>query len=888
MGDASRFVGAVVWLSLPSFFNSVSARVTHRFFQLWFDRLVRWMTPRVYPMGGGGTKLVLMRRMFQGLAVLTALGLVAVLAPYFAGDQAGMFVGGLLTLALLGMSAAVWWQIKHIHDDAGEEILLREAFHSMLTPQLIIDSAGHVVMANRAFRGWIDLGHQSAMAALRKRLGATPETAQKFDQLCDNLNKGQSIIADLPVMHGGRIVEWRRIIARPIDGHNRYCHWRFEDISERRRMERAMREEQNKLIDFMAHAPVGIYSVDQHGRFRFVNETLAEWLQVTPDELVKGDVRIHDILSETPANLPSYAITGGPYGETRGEVVLRRRDGSLFPAAITQTVVVCEDGKSLRTRSVVRDLSPEREWQMALSLSEYRFQRLFAEAPIGILLLDAKYVVMECNQAFLKISRHRREEVISRPITDLIAAAAQNDAMAELMRVLGGADLVRPLEVRMKVDRDIVAHVFAKRFGAASAGGQDDAPQEGLMLYFIDVTDQKRMETQFAQSQKMQAVGQLAGGVAHDFNNLLTAMIGFCDLLLQRHKPGDQSFTDIMQIKQNGNRAANLVRQLLAFSRQQTLQPKVINIVDVVSELTNLLRRLIGANIILNMTHGRDIGLVKVDQGQLEQVITNLVVNARDAMPDGGSVTIRTFNHMQTKPSIHGQQDEMPPGRYVGIEVTDTGCGIPKEIIQRIFEPFFSTKEVGSGTGLGLATVYGVVRQTGGFIDVESTVGKGTRFTVYLPVLADQEAARRAQLPANDEQEDKPGPDLTGAGTILLVEDEDAVRVFSVRALKNKGYNVLEARSGEEALEVLKQHGAKIDLTVTDVVMPQMDGPTLYKHIKQNWPGIKVVFVSGYTEDRLREQFKSGEEIHFLSKPFSLKQLAAKVKDLLSEGQPKA
>ena len=850
------------------------------FKHIWLQRLIKWLTPRVLP-AGGGSKLARLRRMFQGLAVMTALGLVAVLAPYFAGDSAGMIIGGLLAFALFGMSTAVWWQIKHSHDDAAEEVLLREAFHSMLTPQLITDQSGEIILASRAFRGWIDLGRQPVMKALAARFGGSPENENKFQQIVTDLQRGQSVISDLPVVRGNRIIEWRRVIARPLDGHNRYCHWRFEDISERRRMERAMRDEQNKLIDFMAHAPVGIYSVDQHGRFRFVNETLATWLQVQPDDLVKGDVRIHDILSDPPLNVAAYALASGSQGETRGEVVLRRRDGTVFPVAIAQSVVVCEDGKAVRTRSVVRDLSPEREWQMALSLSEYRFQRLFAEAPIGIVLLDPKFVVMECNHAFESIARRKRGDIISQAIGDLMSPKDSKAALAELTHVLSGNDLKKPLEVKMQADRDIVVHVFAKRFGAATESDEENGG--GLMLYFIEVTEQKKLEMQFAQSQKMQAIGQLAGGVAHDFNNLLTAMIGFCDLLLQRHKPGDQSFSDIMQIKQNGNRAANLVRQLLAFSRQQTLQPKVINIVDVVSELTNLLRRLIGATIKLDMLHGRDIGLVKVDQGQLEQVIINLVVNARDAMPDGGSVTITTANHIQRESVMRGQ-DEMPAGRYVSIQVVDTGCGIPSEIIQRIFEPFFSTKEIGSGTGLGLSTVYGVVRQTGGFINVESKVGKGTTFTVYLPVLA--EGAKVDEVSAIDDTSDeKPGPDLTGAGTILLVEDEDAVRVFSTRALKNKGYNVYEARSGEEAIEVLESHGEEIDLTVTDVVMPQMDGPTLYKHIQDRWPRMKVVFVSGYTEDRLREQIKSGEVIHFLGKPFSLKQLASKVKELLEEGR---
>lgn len=819
----------------------------------------------------------------SGLGGMVVLGVVACVVPYLLSGFIGIFASLAVTLMMSGVALFIWRKLGKVGFDNQQETLLREAFHSVLTPQLITNKAGEVVLANRAFRGWLDLGTQNAENALASRFSASPAVTAEFQQVKATLQKGQPGIAELPVIRGGKVVEWRRIVSRPIEGFPDFFHWRFEDISERRRMERAMRDEQNKLVDFMAHAPVGIYSVDQHGRFRFVNQTLAEWLQVTPEELVKGDVRIHDVISDVPKNIAAHAIAAGPQGELRGESVMRRRNGELFPVAMTQTIVLGDDGKTLRTRSIVRDLSPEREWQQALSVSEYRFQRLFAEAPIGVLLLDSKYVVMECNHAFHSIARRPRGGVVGSDMAELIAPRDRPETMAKLAEVFNGADLNKPLEVGMAGDRDIITHIFVKRFGLAHKPESNNAHQ-GLMLYFIDATEQKRLEVQFAQSQKMQAIGQLAGGVAHDFNNLLTAMIGFCDLLLQRHKPGDQSFNDIMQIKQNGNRAANLVRQLLAFSRQQTLQPKVLNLVDVLSELTNLLRRLIGAQVKLDMVHGRDIGLVKVDQGQLEQVIINLVVNARDAMQQKGTVTIKTYSLHQEKPILRGQ-DEMPAGEYVTIEVADTGCGIPKENIQRIFEPFFSTKEVGSGTGLGLSTVYGIVRQTGGFVGVDSVVNKGSTFTIYLPSYKNDD--KSASDPRVEEvREDKPGPDLTGVGTVLLVEDEDAVRMFSARALRNKGYKIFEARSGEEALAVLdKEGGDKIDLTVTDVVMPQMDGPTLYKNIREKWPNMKVVFVSGYTEDRLREQFTSGETIYFLPKPFTLKQLATKVKEVLGNEQ---
>ncbi|WP_247888019.1 ATP-binding protein, partial [Azospirillum brasilense] len=409
----------------------------------------------------------------------------------------------------------------------------------------------------------------------------------------------------------------------------------------------------------------------------------------------------------------------------------------------------------------------------------------------------------------------------------------------------------------------------------ANRGGPEGAV--GLILHFIDMTERKGLEAQFAQSQKMQAVGQLAGGVAHDFNNLLTAMIGFCDLLLLRHKPGDQSFSDIMQIKQNANRAANLVRQLLAFSRQQTLQPRILSVTDVLAELGNLMRRLIGENIELKMLHGRDIGYVKVDQNQLEQVIINLVVNARDAMAGGGRLTIVTSNHL-VEQAQRREHETIPSGEYVSIEVIDTGCGIPKENLQRIFEPFFTTKGVGSGTGLGLSTVYGIVRQTGGFVLVESEKGEGTTFTILLP------RHKGEARPDQGEPRERRGSDLTGSGTIMLVEDEDAVRVFSARALRNKGYQVLEAKNGEAALQQIGTDGNRIDLLITDVVMPQMDGPTLARHVRQLRPDMRVIFISGYAEDRLGE-IDGVEVAHFLPKPFSLKQLASKVKEVIRDGK---
>src|SRR5262245_58543736 len=371
----------------------------------------------------------------------------------------------------------------------------------------------------------------------------------------------------------------------------------------------------------------------------------------------------------------------------------------------------------------------------------------------------------------------------------------------------------------------------------------------------------------------MQAVGQLAGGVAHDFNNVLTAIIGHCDLLLANHRPTDPSFRDINQIKQNANRAAALVRQLLAFSRRQTLRPQVLQLGDVLSDLQEMMKRLVGERIALELRHGRDLWLVKADLNQFEQVLINLIVNSRDAMPQGGKIILRTRNILTSE---CGRFDEpaLVPNDYVAIEVEDFGQGIPPEVKEKIFEPFFTTKEVGKGTGLGLATVYGIVQQTGGYVFCTSAVGKGTTFTILLPRYRPEDSAGSH---ITEEAKTPLATDLTGHGTILLVEDEEAVRAFGARALASRGYSVLQAASGAEALQIVEKRGGNIDLVVSDVIMPEMDGPTMLTELRKRGIKARVIFVSGYAEDAFAN-LPQGEDFGFLPKPFSLKQLIEAVK----------
>ena len=508
--------------------------------------------------------------------------------------------------------------------------------------------------------------------------------------------------------------------------------------------------------------------------------------------------------------------------------------------------------------------------------------RIYLEqAPIPTVILSQSGQVQRANEAFEALLTDAYKGKKNWRFLDCLANSSKEAVAGCFVKVMEGKLPTGSLEIKLANNEECTLSMFLSRL--------EGVESEGFIVHMIDLTEQKNLEMRFAHSQKMQAVGQLAGGIAHDFNNLLTAMIGFSDLLLMRHPAGDQSFADIMQIKQNANRAANLVRQLLAFSRKQTLKAELVSITDTLADLANLIRRLIGENITFKLQHGRDIWPVRVDQGQLEQVVINLAVNARDAMGTAGALTIRTENvliddeHPLPPENIFPvEEDAIVPGEYVRIEVEDTGQGISPELRRKIFEPFFSTKEVGAGTGLGLSTVYGIVKQTGGYICVSSEVGKGTRFTIFLRhyVATAEEQAASPEPQIDIEQQAAP-LDLTGAGTVLLVEDEAPVRIFSARALRNKGYKVLEADCADAAFQVVAANKGKLDLIISDVVMPGMTGPAMVEQISQQYPEIRVIFISGYAEDAFMETYGNNRNFHFLPKPFSLKQLATKVKSVL-------
>ncbi|PRX38097.1 two-component system, cell cycle sensor histidine kinase and response regulator CckA [Meinhardsimonia xiamenensis] len=481
------------------------------------------------------------------------------------------------------------------------------------------------------------------------------------------------------------------------------------------------------------------------------------------------------------------------------------------------------------------------------------------------------------------------EGVIGAELADLVEGLGR-PVEEWLLDIAEGRGVTRPEVVRAtRHEKEVYLQIAVRPM--QDGGGQ------ALLAVLSDATELKTLEAQFVQSQKMQAIGQLAGGVAHDFNNLLTAISGHCDLLLLRHDSSDPDYGDLMQISQNANRAASLVSQLLAFSRKQTLELRPLDLRDTLAEMTHLLNRLVGEKIRLTVRHDPDLGHIRADRRQLEQVVMNLVVNARDAMPEGGEIAIETEMCRLAEP-LKRDRATVPAGNYVLVKVRDQGHGIEPEKISKIFEPFFTTKRTGEGTGLGLSTAYGIVKQSGGFIFADSVIGEGTCFSMYFPSCPapalEASAPSRAPAAAPDGGSEPrpsshgggvvggPSPATPEAAVILLVEDEAPVRAFAARALRLRGHSVLEADSAEAALEMLQDPSLRVDVFVTDVVMPGRDGPSWVAEALTLRPAARVIFVSGYSEDALTRQRSRIPNAAFLQKPFSLAELTAAVQEQLA------
>jgi two-component system cell cycle sensor histidine kinase/response regulator CckA len=492
---------------------------------------------------------------------------------------------------------------------------------------------------------------------------------------------------------------------------------------------------------------------------------------------------------------------------------------------------------------------------------------LAAASPFGAAMLEGEEVfgarIVEANPALAEMTSDKA--VAGATFGDLIDPASRIDAG------LGAAEgRSGPIEVRLAHDPSRIAHLYLARVN------------DRLTAYLVDVTEQKQIELQLAQSQKMQAIGQLAAGIAHDFNNLLTAIQLRLDELLERHPLGDPSYGDLSSIKGTAARAADLVRKLKTYSRQETLQREILDLGETISDFEVLLRRLVRENVKLETDYGRNLPLVKVDKGQLEIAVMNLTLNAQDALiaaKGGGKIKLRTARIAAADTAALGYAGP-PVGDMAMIEVRDDGPGIPAAVLSKIFDPFFTTKPVGEGTGLGLAQVYGIVKQSDGWIHVESPPGEGATFRIFLPVQA-ASAVRAPVAPVATLARPRAARDLSGVGRILFVEDEESVRGIAASLLRKRGYEVLEAGDGEEALVLCEQYAGKIDLLISDVMMPGMDGPTLLKKARHHLGDAPVMFISGYAEAEFSDLLEGETGVSFLPKPLDIKTLAERVKQQL-------
>src|SRR3954449_8364963 len=655
------------------------------------------------------------------LLVAAALVAVAVALMTLGRVQAQPYILGVLAvLAMVGLFnlfAFAAGIIRFTDRTADDPVLGRIADHAY-DGMAVTDSRGHVVYSNAAYLALTGAASAQDVRPIERVFIGNPDVSEAVFRLLKAAREGKRQQEEVRVAGSdGAQGRWLRMRVRPLGQSKReakYAVWSIADITrDRERQEDVFRELQH-AIEYLDHAPCGFFSVNAAGNLVYVNATLANWLDYDLAEIGSGGLKLTDIVSGDGASLLT-SILAVP-GEVKTEVFdidLRMRGGKTMPVRLYHKLAFGADGVPGSSRTLVisraRDehSDPERA-------AEVRFMRFFDHTPMAIATVDRGGAVVRANARFAKLAQNLSADgAANKSIFRTVNARDRSLLIAAINQAAEGQGDIAPVEAML----DGVKERWAQYF--VTAVEEDERETEAAIVYMLETTERRTLENQINQSQKMDMVGQLAGGIAHDFNNVLSAIMMANDFLLNAHKPTDPSFQDIMQIKQNATRAAALVRHLLAFSRKQTLRPQVLDLGESLSDIENLLKRLIGEKIKLEVLHGRDLWPIKVDVSQFEQVIVNLAVNARDAMPEGGRLTVRTAN-LTSQEAAQLSYKGMPAADYVRIDVGDTGTGIPADIVDKIFEPFFSTKEVGKGTGLGLSTVYGIVKQTGGFAYVDS------------------------------------------------------------------------------------------------------------------------------------------------------------------------
>ena len=840
----------------------------------------------------GGWLIYLQGNNAAGPLVLAALGLLAMIGVMFLF----FFVMGFIQLST-----------KRNADE-----FARSLVDEMDSGLMVTDQEGRIIYSNEAYAQMIDAKTVDDVVSIESVFSRQPEASEIVYRMANSAKQGEISVEEFRLPSGLRSSEegarWFRLRSRSMAAagfRKPLTVWQASDVTrDRRKQESAFQDLQN-AINYLDHAPAGFFSSDHRGAMIYINATLADWLGIDLVRFQPGSINLRDlVVGEGMALLDSIAPDDGNITTAIIDLDLLKSDGKSLPVRLYHKVPFALDGAPGATRTLVINRGVVGDNEEELRASEVRFTRFFNNTPMAIAAVNSQGIIVRTNAPFQRLfaktlqTKDDAKNGHGLKYTKLVAKE-DREALKEVVKAaLAGVGRIEPVEMILPNADEQSVRFFvspvtdiepasdktgenASEKTGENSNGPVDEEDERVIIYAMDTTDQRALEQQFAQGQKMQAVGQLAGGIAHDFNNVLTAIIGFSDLLLVNHRPSDPAFQDIMNIKQNANRAASLVRQLLAFSRRQTLRPQVLNLPDVLSDLRMLLDRLLGEKIKLEVVYGRDLWPIEADISQFEQVIVNLCVNAGDAMPEGGDLKITSSNLTQAECSKRFNYRELVAADYVMLEISDNGTGMSAKVQAKIFEPFYTTKEVGKGTGLGLSTVYGIVKQTGGFIYLDSTVGEGSTFRVFLPRHVPTKAELRSEEPAPPIKEKI--VDLTGSARILLVEDEDAVRAFASRALTSRGYEVHEAINGAEALEVMDDLQGKVDLVVSDVVMPEMDGPTLLKEVRKQHPDLKFIFMSGYAEEAFSKNLPEEEQgnFGFLPKPYSLKQLATTVKEML-------
>ena len=832
-------------------------------------------------------------RLIIFIVVLTGSAIVFGIFRERLGDPFLLGMLGILAMIGVGFLFTAAIGFVQIAPRSTADELSKSFVDSMSQGLIVTDTKGRIIYANRAYATMTGATSAADVKTVEGLLSDIAEASPVIYRLASGLRDGQAGDGEFRLQQAIRPgsesgAHWYRVRARTFSIPSQrqpLLAWQIADISAERAEQERFFLDLQKAIDHLDHAPAGFFAADQEGRVTYINATLAEWLGLDLASFTPGSTSLREIVAGDGMAL-IRSVKADP-GTTRNAVIdldLATVKGEALPVRFMHRVTASREGLPGPSRTIVLNRNQGEDASAELRAAEVRFTRFFNSTPMAIAGVDQDGRIVRTNAPFLSLfSTVVDRDAVDRRVRldtvihdrDRMSFAAALDKAKQHQAEIAPIDTVLP----DNEERHMRFYVNAIADGAGVEGAE-----EAAIVYAVETTEQKALEGQMAQSQKMQAVGQLAGGIAHDFNNVLTAIIMASDLLLTNHRPSDPSFPDIMNIKQNANRAASLVRQLLAFSRKQTLRPEVLNLTDVLADLRMLLSRLVGNGIKLRVDHGRDLWPVKADIGQFEQVIVNLVVNARDAMPDGGELVIRTKNLTAEESKAYPFR-ELVPADYALIEVEDSGTGIAPDTLKKIFEPFFTTKEVGKGTGLGLSMVYGIIKQTGGFIFCTSEVGSGTVFHIFLPrhvaETKAQSGDQKGEAVAATPKVPDTAKDLSGSATVLLVEDEDAVRMGGMRALTSRGYTVHEASSGVEALEIFNELNGKVDIVVSDVVMPEMDGPTLLGELRKLQPEIKFVFVSGYAEDAFAKNLPEDAKFGFLPKPFSLKQLATVVKDVL-------